>query len=78
MEGSLEARPGVLLVGTPGVGKRTILSREISLTSFIFLSLYFDSKHGLDRVAKLLRVQIRCAPTLRVLVKEDEIPCFIF
>lgn len=27
MEGSLEARPGVLLVGAPGVGKRTILSR---------------------------------------------------
>ncbi|KAL6651272.1 hypothetical protein ACP70R_010197 [Stipagrostis hirtigluma subsp. patula] len=30
MEGSLEARPGVLLVGAPGVGKRTILSRLIS------------------------------------------------
>jgi hypothetical protein len=29
--GSLEARPGVLLVGAPGVGKRTILSREIPL-----------------------------------------------
>lgn len=28
-DGSLEARPGVLLVGAPGVGKRTILSREI-------------------------------------------------
>lgn len=27
MEGSLEARPGVLLVGAPGVGKRTILSQ---------------------------------------------------
>ncbi|VAH36506.1 unnamed protein product [Triticum turgidum subsp. durum] len=28
-DGSLEARPGVLLVGAPGVGKRTILSRLI-------------------------------------------------
>nr|CAB3488033.1 unnamed protein product [Digitaria exilis] len=30
MEGSLEARPGVLLVGAPGVGKRTILSRLLA------------------------------------------------
>ncbi|CAM0903182.1 unnamed protein product [Alopecurus aequalis] len=28
--GSLEARPGVLLVGAPGVGKRTILSRLLA------------------------------------------------
>ena len=28
-DASLEARPGVLLVGAPGVGKRTILSRLI-------------------------------------------------
>lgn len=33
--GSLEARPGVLVVGAPGVGKRTILSREISLPFFL-------------------------------------------
>ncbi|KAK3143885.1 hypothetical protein QOZ80_4AG0306210 [Eleusine coracana subsp. coracana] len=31
MEGSLEARPGVLLVGAPGVGKRTILSRLLAV-----------------------------------------------
>ncbi|XP_062184085.1 uncharacterized protein LOC133888020 isoform X2 [Phragmites australis] len=30
MEGSLEARPGVLLVGAPGAGKRTILSRLLA------------------------------------------------
>ncbi|CAN6276714.1 unnamed protein product [Urochloa humidicola] len=30
MEGSLEGRPGVLLVGAPGVGKRTILSRLLA------------------------------------------------
>ncbi|KAK3141693.1 hypothetical protein QOZ80_4BG0337190 [Eleusine coracana subsp. coracana] len=30
MEGSLEALPGVLLVGAPGVGKRTILSRLLA------------------------------------------------
>ncbi|CAL5015239.1 unnamed protein product [Urochloa decumbens] len=30
MEGSLEARAGVLLVGAPGVGKRTILSRLLA------------------------------------------------
>ncbi|XP_040379085.1 alpha- and gamma-adaptin-binding protein p34 isoform X2 [Oryza brachyantha] len=29
-DGSLEARPGVLLVGAPGVGKRTILSRLLA------------------------------------------------
>lgn len=28
--GSLEARPGVLVVGAPGVGKRTILSRLLA------------------------------------------------
>ncbi|RLM74851.1 uncharacterized protein C2845_PM15G19700 [Panicum miliaceum] len=31
MEGSLEERPGVLLVGAPGVGKRTILSRLLAV-----------------------------------------------
>ncbi|KAM3370157.1 hypothetical protein ACQJBY_017825 [Aegilops geniculata] len=30
-DGSLEARPGVLLVGAPGVGKRTILSRLLGV-----------------------------------------------
>jgi hypothetical protein len=40
MEGYLEARPGVLLLGALGVGKRTILSREISLPPFIFLIFF--------------------------------------
>jgi len=49
MEGSLEARPGVLLVGAPGVGKRTILSSEISLFSFLFISI-FRFEREIDRI----------------------------
>jgi adenylate kinase len=73
MEGSLEARPGVLLVGAPGVGKRTILSSEISLSSFLYISISrfkCETSTGVSRLAEMFRIRIRCVRVVREEEKE--------